>query len=205
MIILDIEQGEDEWLAARCGIPTTSMFSNIITSKGGASTSSAPYMDQLLADWVAGKPVDNWKGNKYSEEGKRREPEAEALYQFITDNTIQSVGFIYKDEKKLTGSSTDGLINDDGVYEQKNPKASIMIHYILADRLPSIYKPQVQGELWITEREWCDFMIYHPNIGHKIWRIERDEKYITLMSGLISRFIGKMLEKRKKLESYKNV
>lgn len=204
MIILDLEQGSDEWFAARCGIPTTSMFGNIITPNGRASDSSLPYMEQLLAEHHAGKPVDAWRGNKYSEEGKKREPEAEALYELISDSTITPVGFIYKNEDRLVGSSTDGLIDTNGVFEQKNPKAATLVHYVLADKLPNIYVPQVQGELWITDRDWCDFMVYHPEIGHKIWRIGRDEKYITLMSGMLSKFIEKMLAKRKLLEERLN-
>ena len=213
MIIVDCEQREPEWYAARNGIPTTSMFGNIVTPLGKRSESQTPYMNQLLAEWLAGEPVDAFKGNKYTDIGKEREPEGEALYELQSDHLLRQVGFIYRNEDKLVGSSTDGLIYDPvltegepiilGVFEQKNPKGSTMVEYLPKKEMPNFYKPQVQGELWVTDLEWCDFMVYHPLLGHKIWRVERDEKYITLMSGYVNKFIERMLKKREELKDYK--
>lgn len=207
MIIVDCDQRTPEWYAAKLAIPSTSMFGNIITPEGKASQSSTPYLEQLVAEWLAGKQVDAFRGNKYTEEGKLREPAGEGLYQFETDHVLEQVGFIYRDERKLVGSSTDGLIKvggfTAGVFEQKNPKGATMVHYIQSDEMPSIYKPQVQGELWVTDLDWCDFMVYHPDIGHKIWHVERDERYITLMSGYVNKFIERMLKKREQLKHYK--
>lgn len=205
MIILDLEQNTPEWHQARLGIPTASMMSSIITSTGKPSTSAKTYMNQLLADWYAGKPVDNWEGNKFTEIGHEREKEVIDLYQFITDNPVQQVGFCFKDDKREVGCSPDGLVGDNGLFEQKNPKGSTMIKYLLDGKPPTEYRVQVQAQLWITGRDWCDFMVQHPDLGHKKWTIERDEQFITTMSGMVSKFNTEMLEKRKKLESYKNV
>ncbi|MCK4705861.1 MAG: YqaJ viral recombinase family protein [Gammaproteobacteria bacterium] len=192
-------QGTDGWFLDRCGIPTASMFSNIITSKGEASQSSIPYMHQLLAEWVAQAPVDAWKGNKFSDDGNEREPQADALYTLLTDNPVERVGLCFKDEKKLVGCSPDGLVGDDGCTEYKCPKGSTIIGYMLKKEMPSIYVPQVQGQLWVTDREWCDFLVYHPQVGHKLWHVERDERYIAQMSGRVNKFIERMLEKRELL------
>lgn len=200
MITIDCPQNSAEWHKARSGIPTASMFSSIITPTGKASTSAQTYMNQLLADYIAGKPVDPWEGNKYTDIGTEREPESRSLYELFTDNTVESVGFVYKDEKRLVGCSPDGLVGDDGLVEFKNPKGSTLIGYKLKGGLPSNYKPQVQGQLWITGRQWCDFMAYHPDLGHYLHREERDEQYITIMSGLVSKFIITMLEQRKLLQ-----
>ena len=204
MIVCEHEQGTPEWHKDRLGIPSASMFSSIITSAGKPSTSAKTYMNQLLADWYVGHPVDPWPGNKFTEDGKDREPEIRQLYEFLTDMEVQEIGFCYKDEKKLVGCSPDGLVGDDGLVEFKNPKGSTMIKYLLSgDKVPSEYVAQVQGQMWITGRQWCDFMFHHPDIGHKIIHVERDEKYITTMSGLVSKFINEMLEKRKILEKIK--
>jgi hypothetical protein len=204
MIVLDMEQGTDEWLKARSAIPTASMFSSIITSTGKASTSAKAYMNQLLAEYVAGGPVDAWEGNKYTEIGTEREPESRALYSLLTDNEVNEVGFCFKDQTRLVGCSPDGLVGDSGLVEFKNPKASTLIGYKLAKKLPSGYVPQVQGQMWVTGREWCDFMTYHPNIGHFMIHVDRDEKFITTMSGLINKFIEEMLEKRELLMRVKH-
>ena len=108
------------------------------------------------------------------------------------------------------GSSTDGLIVSEhaenayqGVFEQKNPMGKTLVSYLTSDTMPTEYIPQVQGELWVTDLDWCDFMVYHPLIGHKIWRVGRDEKFITHMSGAVNRFIERMLKKREQLKQYK--
>ncbi len=112
MIIVDVEQGTDEWFAARTGIPTASMFDKIITPTGKKSTSAKAYMNQLLADWYVGRPVDPWEGNKFTEIGNERESESRDLYAFLTDNTVEEVGFCLYDEQALIGCSPDGLVGD---------------------------------------------------------------------------------------------
>lgn len=200
MIICEHEQGSDEWFMDRCGIPTASMFSCIITSTGGASTQSTAYMNQLLAEWKAQKPVDQWKGNKFVDIGKEREPESRALYEFLTDNTVTEVGLCLRNEDRTVGASPDGLVGDSGCVEFKNTKGSTLIGYQLSKKLPSTHKAQVQGQLWVTGLEWCDYLAYHPDIGHVMYHVERDEKYITQMSGRINKFIELMLKKRKQLQ-----
>jgi hypothetical protein len=200
IIIDDVPQNTPEWHLLRNGIPTASMMGCIITSDGKASTQVEGYMNQLLADWRAGKPVDHWKGNKFTELGHEREPETEALYELLTDNTLKPVSFVYRNEDRLVGCSPDCLVNEDGLFEQKNPKGSTMVSYLLKGKVPSIYVPQVQSQLWICERDWCDFMFRHEDVGHKIIRAGRDEQFITKMSGAVKKFTDKMLEKRIKLQ-----
>lgn len=205
MIISSHEQGTEEWLIERCDIPTASCFGKIITSTGKPSTSASSYMNELLANHVAGKPVDVWEGNQYTEIGNEREAEARELYSFITDNEVTEVGLCFKDDRKLVGASPDGLVGDNGIVEIKNPKASTLIGYKLANKLPATYAPQVYGQLWVTEREWCDFIVCHPDIDHFLIRVERDDKYIKLLEDEVTKFIDKMLERREILMQSKKV
>ena len=56
MIVLDCQQGSEEWYRARLGIPTASNFSAIITPKGKptASETRTRYLHKLLAEWALG-------------------------------------------------------------------------------------------------------------------------------------------------------
>ncbi len=205
MIISEYPQGSEEWLLERAFIPTGSCFGKIISSTGKASASAKAYMNELLANYEAGKPVDVWEGNKFTEIGTEREPESRDLYSFLTDNEVVEVGLCFKDDKKMVAVSPDGLVGNDGLVEFKNPKASTLIGYRLAGKLPSTYVPQVQGQLWVTGRQWCDFMVNHPDIEHFMIRVERDEKFITSLAGLVNKFIEEMLEKRELLTQSKKV
>ncbi len=201
MIVLDIPQGTEAWHKARCGVVTASGVKNIITPTGKKSTSAAGYMNQLLADWFAGEPVDAWEGNKFTEIGHEREPESRALYEFLTDAIVEEVGFVYLDDDRLIGASPDGLVGDSGLVELKNPKASTVVGYALDGKVPNTYIPQIQCQLWVTGRDWCDFMAHHDHvdIGDVLLRVERNDKYIETMAQYVADFIGDMLDKREKL------
>lgn len=193
------EQGTLGWLQDRLGVPTASMYKSIITSTGKASATAKTYMRGLLANLEAGKPVDSFKPTAEMKTGIEREPDAADLYEFITDNEVMKTGFWFKDDKKKTGCSPDRLIGDDGLLEIKCPNASTLIGYRLDKKVPTAYIQQIQGQLWVMGRQWCDFLAYHPDIKHFLIRVERDEQYITMLSGAINKFISDMEYQRKQL------
>jgi len=203
VIVTDFAQGSDEWLQVRSGVPTASMFGKIITASGAKSTSQKVYMNSILADWCAGKPVDVWEGNDWMQRGNELEPKARELYTLITGRKVEQIGFCFKNDRRLVGCSVDGLVEDAGLIEIKCPKASSLIGYIFDDKLPTKYVQQVQGQLWVTGRKWCDFMAYHPDFEPFIVRVERDEKFITKLNDMIQIFLDKMLVKREHLNTIK--
>ncbi|MCP3672079.1 MAG: YqaJ viral recombinase family protein, partial [Gammaproteobacteria bacterium] len=114
MITLDVIQGSDAWFKARSGIPTASCFDKIITSSGKASTQHIAYSNKLVAEYAMQKSSDDFRG-KWMERGTEVEPEAREYYQFITDNEVEEVGLIYKDENRLVSCSPDCLTKDKGL------------------------------------------------------------------------------------------
>ena len=200
MIISEHEQGTEEWLKDRAGIPTASNFSKIVTGAGKPSTSANTYMHQLLAEHWLGGPIDENDSNHWMERGLELEADAADLYEFMTDNAVSETGFCFKDDQKLAGASPDRFVDDKGLLEIKCPKASTLVGYILKGGLPAKYKQQVQGQMWICEREWCDFFVYHPEMKPLLVHVERDDKFIKQMADMIEVFIEDMLEAREKLK-----
>lgn len=198
-IITDIEQGSEEWLSLRLGIPTASRFKDIVTpSKGDKSKSYTSYMYELIAERLTGEKPDSFK-NEWMERGNELEPMARASYEFLNDVIVKEVGFILNDDETI-GVSPDGLIGDNGGLEIKSPKSSTMVKYMLNECLPLEYKPQVMGCLWISEREWWDFIAYHPSMKMFTLRVYRDEEYISKMSNHINDFVDELNEKHEKLK-----
>ena len=111
MIIHNVTQGTDEWFAIRCGIPTTSAFSSMVTSTGNMSKSIDDYAITLAADLFAGKSLDEFQGNHYTERGIALEPEARNFYEVQKNIDVQEVGFI-TDDLHTWGCSPDGLVSD---------------------------------------------------------------------------------------------
>lgn len=167
MIIHDIEQRSPEWHQLRAGMPTASMFSKLITSKGEPSKSLSDYALTLAGAIYAGKELDAWEGNKWTERGTELEEAARSLYEFSKDVEIKQVGFI-TDDDKLYGCSPDGLVADDGMVEFKCLKAEnhikTIVNYQKNGKCPTTYIQQVQGQMMIAERAWCDLIFYHPEL-----------------------------------------
>ena len=86
MRIIDCEQGSDEWLSARLGVPSASQFSKIVTGKGGKSTQVEAYINQLVAEELTGETTLVYV-NEHMKRGTELEPDARELYEALTGHT----------------------------------------------------------------------------------------------------------------------
>ena len=157
-IIKDIEQGSQEWLQLRLGVATASNFDKIITSAGVESKTLKEYAFELASDSLLTEPEASFQSEAMIR-GNQLEEEARSYYSFVTDNKVEEVTFI---KKGNIGYSPDGLISDNGLVEIKCPLKKNHLKYLIDNKLPTKYKAQVQGGLYISEREYCDFISYHP-------------------------------------------
>ena len=182
------EQGSPEWLAARLGIPSASMFAKLVTTKGIWSASADAYINQLVAERLTGEREEVFQSH-HMLRGTELEPDARDLYSLMSDAEVTEVGFCLHDTLSA-GCSPDGLIGDDGGLEIKCPAPSTHVEYLRGGVLPSKYKQQVMGCLWITGREWWDFVSYHPTMKPLIVRVERDEEYIAALEKCVTKAVN---------------
>jgi putative phage-type endonuclease len=195
----DIEQGTEAWHQLRLGIPTASEFDKIITAGGKPSTQAEAYANRLLAEIIVGHPVETFKKTPWMDRGNALEGEAAAYYEMITEIETEKVTFVTDDERTI-GASPDRLVGDDGLVEFKCPAPHTQIEYILGGRLDKEYWPQIQGQLYTTNREWVDLVSYYPEMRKPVViRVERDEPYITTMSGLLVKFTANLAAKKQRL------
>jgi predicted phage-related endonuclease len=180
--IIDCDQNSPEWLAARMGIPTASKFATVMAKGEGKIRSK--YMRELAAEIYTGEPNVSFS-NGHMERGHEMEDIARKEYAFITGNDPVKVGFI---RNGLKGSSPDSLIGDNGGLEIKTALPEIQIDRLERNRLPPEHVAQVQGNLWVSEREWWDFVSYWPKLPVLTVRVYRDEAYIKNMADEIDRF-----------------
>ena len=187
MIIADVEQGTEEWFAARLGIPTASGFDKIVTTKGEPSKQALKYMYQLAGERVSGIKEESYE-SAAMRRGKDVEQEARDFYELTQGVEILKVGVCYPDKKKRYGSSPDGLIGEDGGVEIKCPIMSTHVGYLLDGGLPMDYFQQVQGNLLVTGREWWDFLSYYPGLKPLLIRITPDKDFLKALSAQIEIF-----------------
>lgn len=192
MISVEMEQRSPEWTAARVGIPTASSFDKIITTKGDLSKQAQKYICQLAGERILGISEESFH-SQMMDRGAERELEAAKFYELTNDVEIHRVGICYLDEEKNVACSPDGLVGDKGLVEIKCPMIATHVGYLLADDLPTEYFQQVQGQLYITGREWCDFLSYYPGLKPLLIRVMRDEVFIKKLADALKDF-SKQLE-----------
>ena len=200
LITLDCEQGSEEWLQARLGIPTATGFENIVTATGKKSSAQIKYMAELIEESIIGLQDESFK-SRFMERGNQLQPLARSAYEFITGNAVTQVGGVYLDENKEVMVSPDGLIPElkKGL-EIKCPKMSTHIRYLLEGGVPSEYIIQVQANLWVTGYDTWDFVSYCPEYQKQplyIFTAHRDQALMTAFNKLIPQFLNT-------LRAYKN-
>lgn len=191
MIALDVQQGTEEWLSARCGIPTASEFDKIITTKGERSKQAEKYLYRLAGERITGRSAETFRSKKM-EQASEMEAEARAYYDLVYDVQVDLVGICYLDEARKIAASPDALSGKKGLLEIKCPEIQTHVEYLVSGGLPTEYFQQIQGQLYVTGREWCDFLSYYPGIKPHLIRVKRDEKFIALLSAAILKFCGEL-------------
>ena len=182
LVISHEDQGSPEWMRARLGIPTASMFSAILAKGEGKTRRS--YMLKLAGEIVTEEPAEHFT-NEHMERGHLMEGEARDLYAWKHDADLHRVGFIRNGDK---GCSPDSLIGADGGVEIKTKLPHLQIECLLRGDLPPEHRAQVQGFLWVAERQWIDFVSYWPKLPLFVVRVQRDEGYIANLAGAVKAF-----------------
>ena len=168
----NISQNSPEWDGLRLGRFTTSMFKDLFMSHKTAGYEKAIY--STVYEKIYGESPDDFYYGDYMERGHKLEPYAIECYEMETFDKIDNGGFWTMGE--WLGSSPDGLIGKEGLFESKAPAYNTMMNYLIKDEVPKIYHWQVHGQLQVVDRVWCDFMAYHPKMKPLIKRVYRDEK-----------------------------
>lgn len=192
MIIHDqVDQGKLEWKLLRLGRTTGSRFKEV-TSKGPELKGRTNYMFELAAERLSGE-LSKYYTSPAMIWGTQTEPAAREQYEFITGNEVVQVGFVEYDDD--TGCSPDGMPLD-GLLEIKCPETKTFMRWVMADKVPTEHMAQIQGQLWICEKDWCDFVAYDPRIpkGYFCKRVYRDEKKIRGIIADVYKFNNEVKE-----------
>lgn len=189
------EQRSPEWFAERLGLATASNFRKILAKiKTGEAADRRNYRAQLVIERLTGKPSESYS-NSAMQWGNEQEPFARIAYMAQTGNVVYEVGFL-KHAVLLAGASPDGLIGSNGLIEIKCPVSATHIETLKGHEMPAEHMPQVQGQLWVTGREWCDFVSYDPRMPEKlqlfIQRVPRQEKYIEELEKEVEAFLNEV-------------
>lgn len=129
--------------------------------------------------------------------GRDHEEVAIKLYENTTGNSVAPCGLFIDTSNPFLGASPDGLVGDDGIVEVKclaSVKEETLSEAVKAKKKLCLeitkegvlqlkkshnYHYQIQGQLAVTNRNWCDFVVYTKKGELFVERIKKDTKFWT--------------------------
>ena len=195
-----IEQRNDQWFAARCGLITASNFFKCMTNPktkkakddGELSETAKTFMDEVVAEMDSGIPIEKGQttamkwGNDW--EDSARDEAIEVLSEKFGRNDFHPAfgenAFIVHPKYPGFGCSPDFLVGEDALGELKCPYNGgrhVTSCLSTAAWFLKEHGWQIMGGLWVTGRQKYYCATYNPRSKARpleMVTIERNEKAI---------------------------
>jgi hypothetical protein len=175
-----VEQRSAEWHQLRLGIVTASTVGRLLTptlkmadndtSRGLVATLAA----ERIAGWAEDTPLtsDMWRGVE-------AEPYARDIYSGHYQQAVEYGFMLREGDGWSIGLSPDGVVGDEGLVEIKAPRAKTHVLTILRDTVPTQYVPQLQAALFVSARQWIDFVSYVGGLPLYVKRVYPDPAWFA--------------------------
>ena len=194
-----LEQGSPEWLTLRLGKLTGSSAAKLL----GAPAARERYLYDRASEIVTGSRCDSDESATSMHMARGHEFEETALmkYTVTTLNEVEQVGFVQLNE--FVGCSPDGLVGTCGMIEVKVPDSNNYFRQILelathgVDAIPKDYYAQMQFNMFVCGRAWCDYVLYNPKheaTGKSLFvvRVVRDNSMQARITSIINECVAKI-------------
>lgn len=206
----DYDQGSDLWLKARCGMLTASEFDRIITPPGkrkadgswsGLKVADNPKSRAHLWE-LAAQRISGYVEPAYISDAMLRGQEDEILAREDYAKhyaPVQQCGFVTNNKWGFSlGCSPDGLVGDEGLIECKSRGQKFQVQticeYFEDGTTPDDFTIQVQGQMLVTERKWCDLISRCGGLHQVTMRVEADPAIQDAIIDAASKFEARINE-----------
>ena len=133
------------------------------------------------------EPADEvFQGNEATQRGQELEPVARRAYELRFAKSAPPCDFVAHPEHIWLGATPDGVVGEDGLLEIKCPM------HKAHEEVPLHYMAQVQGQLEIMDRAWCDFVSWQPD-RMVVIHVPRSREYWAWLYPLLERFYAHVL------------
>jgi hypothetical protein len=213
------EQRTDAWRQDRAGCATASVFADIVAKlkSGGYAKARTDLRMRIISERLTGTPAAEINAAALYW-GKEAEPLALNAYEDYSGHMVECAGFTMHPRIEWCGASPDGLVGEYGMIEIKCPfnsanhlltlinasksLANALLGEKLSDKdlvpVPPEHLPQIQGNLWVLDRPWCDFISFDPRMpAHLqlyVHRVYRDDAYIANLEIEVVKFLEEVEE-----------
>ena len=193
---MELVQGTDAWRAARAGsLGASQIHEALAKTKNGWGASRENIKARLVAERLTGAPQDSFT-NDAMRWGTDNEPAAREVYSFVQGVSVIEVGLRKHPTIEGSHASPDGIVGDDGLVEIKCPNTATHIATLTGTPIADKYVKQMQWQMRIYDRRWCDFVSYDPRMPTEmqlfVQRVERDDALIAEMEAAVSDFLAEV-------------
>jgi len=184
-------QGTVSWHQQRVGKLTGSVIHNIMSNKEN-SLSRVKLLKILALERLSGSPTKNIVTEPMAR-GLRLESDARLAYE-LDKQEVVLVGFIDHPSINFAGCSPDGLVGDNGLIEIKCLNQKNHEQIIRKDSIPRKYYTQIQFQLACSQRDWCDFVLFHPEVEEALFikRVYPNQVFIKDMTQKVIIFLAEV-------------
>ena len=172
-----MEQGSDEWHAARRKILTASEMKLVVIP-----TLKIANNDKVKAHVyeIAAQRITDYTEPSYINDDMLRGMENEIIMRELYEEEyapVREVGFVTNDKHGfLMGWSPDGLVGEDGAIEGKSRRQKFQIETITTEQVPKDFVIQVYTAIEVGELEWIDYLSFHGGLPMYALRVLPDEE-----------------------------
>src|SRR5207244_3068928 len=128
--------------------------------------------------------------------GTEQEPFARLAYAERHGVDVLETGFVEHPEIAMAGCSPDGLVADDGLVEIKAPNTATHLDTLLTETVAEKYVLQMQFQMAVTGRQWCDFVSFDPRLPPEmrlfVKRIPREVSIILDIETEVTAFLREL-------------
>lgn len=171
MKLHNVEQKSVEWFELRKKYPLTASYAQAIGNQGKGLESLC--WEKMAELYSSGEKEEF--STVHTERGNELEPQARALYELKTGNTVEEVGFITDESiSPVGGASPDGMVGEDGGIEIKCFNDTKFFKMIIENKrtgtfkIETQYEWQMQQQMLFGQRKWVDFVAYNPNFKQSL-------------------------------------
>lgn len=203
-MIIEVEQGTPEWLQMRCGMGTGSGIGKAIKRIGKSeknpngtkySADREKYLMEVVCERLTGRATEHYVTDAMLW-GIEHEPIAREEYGMARGCDVDPGKFAIHDRMKWFGSSSDGLVGEDGCIEIKCPTSLTHLQWVIDGVVPDEHIDQMKAAMSCYNRQWCDFISYDPRMPKDlrlfVRRLERDEPMIVEMEQEVEKFLAEV-------------
>jgi hypothetical protein len=152
------------------------------------------YMMEIVASAVTGRDKAGGK-SAAMDHGNDTEADAFDHYAAVNFADVRKAQMLILRDTRIA-ATPDGFVEGDpdgpGLLEIKCPESKTHLATWMARELPEEYFEQVQGQLWVSGRQWCDFVSFDNRFPPSMWmvqiRVQRDEEFIERMEARVRAF-----------------